>query len=185
MSAWLEQSALVCSHQRVSFRVVGRIRLSTDHLRPRSTRRPSGHRRGMIPPFIHHSHAPLSSNIAIEERLAVMIGSANNRQLWALFLDASDLQLQPLISINRLPVVPQWPDLVEVVRRLDEVMQDIGAARLVLVWERFASPRLSDLDLVWVRQLAAACNYQEIRLRAMLVSHCAGIRWIAPDDFAF
>ena len=139
----------------------------------------------MISPFTHHSHAPLSSNIAIEERVDDMIGSANNRQLWALFLDPADRQLQPLISITSLPVLPEWPDLVEVVRRLDEVMHNIGAARLVLVWERVASPHLSDLDLVWVRQLAAACGQEEIRLRAVLLSHCCGIRWIAPDDFAF
>jgi len=165
--------------------MIGRTRLSTEFTRLYPAYRRPGHRRGMTSPYTHHSHAPLSTNIAIEERVAAMIGSANYRQLWALFLDPFDLQLQPLISINSLPVLPEWPDLVEVVRRLDEVMHNIGAARLVLVWERFASPHLSDLDLIWVRQLAAACFRQEIPLRAVLLSHCGGIRWIAPDDFVF
>ena len=165
--------------------MIGRTRLSTEFTPSHATYRWPGHRGGMTPPYTRHSDAPLSTNIAIEERVVDLIGRAISRRLWVLFLDSSDVQLPVLVPIDGLPRVPEWPDTVRVVRRVDEIMQHIGAARLVLVWERFASPRLSGIDLIWVRQLAAVCDDQEIRLRAVVLSHRAGIRWIAPDDFAF
>jgi hypothetical protein len=136
-------------------------------------------------PFTDNIHSPLTSNTDIEERVSHLIGSANLRQLWVLFLDPSDVQLPLLIPICGLPHAPEWSDTSQVIRSVDEVMQEIGAERLVLVWERCASPRLSAVDLLWVRQIASVCDKQHVPLRAVLLSHHAGIRWIAPDDFAF
>jgi hypothetical protein len=62
-------------------------------------------------------------------------------------------------------------------------MDGIGAARIVLVLERYGPPVLSSADVAWARSLASGCQVAGLNLRAMLLSHRRGVRWIAPDDY--
>ena len=126
---------------------------------------------------------PLRTDTLIEERVSDLIGRANLRQLWLLFLDHNGVQLPLLIPINGLPTRPTEEDTSRVVDNVAEVMGVIGATALVVVWERYGPAHLSDDDTRWVRSLAKACGAVRLPLRAMLLSHRKGVRWIAADDY--
>jgi hypothetical protein len=134
-----------------------------------------------IPP--HDTLLPLTSDTLIEERVRILIGRAHQRQLWLLFLDRQDVQLPVLIPVDSLPGDPEPSATVAVIGRVLDLMEDIGSHALIIVWERYGSSTLTPQDLAWARSLASACHQARVPLRAMLLSHRSGVRWIAPDDY--
>ena len=137
-----------------------------------------------MPSFEDTQFLPLDTDAAIEERVADLIGRANQRQLWLLFLDQLELQLPLLIPIDGLPTSPSEEQLAVVLDRVREVMGDIGASSIVVVFERYGPAALTDQDIEWARSLRAGCAASGISLRAELLSHRNGVRWIAADDLA-
>ena len=126
---------------------------------------------------------PLHSDTLIEDRVRDLIGRANRRQLWLIFLDEYDVQLPLLIPIDGLPSQPDAAGTTAVVTNVLELMDEIGAVGLVMVWERYGPSTLTPQDTAWAQSMAAACLGARLRLRAMLLSHRSGVRWIAPDDY--
>lgn len=126
---------------------------------------------------------PLVSDEQVRERVDALIGKANQRQLWMLFLDEDGVQLPLLIPIDGLPARPTDEDTARVLDRVREVMVEIGAEFLVVVIERYASKTLTVHDRDWARSIAAACSATGIRLRAQLVSHRAGVSLLSAADF--
>lgn len=137
----------------------------------------------MRPSYEQDRLLPLASDAMIEERVLELIGRANRRQLWLLFLDEDNVQLPLLIPIDGLPPDPTDDGSVSVVDNVGELMGEIGAAGLVVVWERYGPSAMSVQDTAWARSFAAACVSAKVPLRAMLLSHRAGVRWIAADDY--
>jgi hypothetical protein len=127
---------------------------------------------------------PLSTDARIEERVSHLIGEAHTRQLWLLFVDGDDMQLPLLLPIGDLPPMPVPEATAVVVNNLGWLMREIGATRLILVWERRGDNTLAADDVAWVSALATACRGARVPLRAMFLAHCYGVRWIAPDDWA-
>ncbi|HEX4443843.1 MAG TPA: hypothetical protein VHZ81_09750 [Galbitalea sp.] len=125
---------------------------------------------------------PLSSDANIQDRVEQLIGRANQRQLWLLFLDELDLQLPLLIPIDGLPSEPSDEQTAQVLDRVREVMGEIGASSLVVVIERYGPATLTPQDIEWSRSLRRACDASGVALRAQLLSHRTGVRWIAADD---
>lgn len=126
---------------------------------------------------------PLASDTDIESRVTDLVGRANCRQLWLMFLDGDDVQLPILIPVDGLPTSPTANEATEVVTRVSELMTDIGAASLITVWERYGPVTLTAQDAVWARLLRAACDDGGVKLRGMLLSHRTGVRWIAETDY--
>jgi len=126
---------------------------------------------------------PLHSDTLIEDRVRDLIGRANRRQLWLIFLDEYDVQLPLLIPIDGLPSQPDAAGTTAVVTNVLELMDEIGAVGLVMVWERYGPSTLTPQDTAWAKSMAAACLGARLRLRAMLLSHRSGVRWIARDDY--
>jgi hypothetical protein len=139
----------------------------------------------MTKDLFNDSMAPLTSDALIEARVNALIGCANMRQLWLLFLDSDDYQLPLVIPIDGLPRDPKRKHTSAVVRNVAELMNEIGAVALVIVVERDGPATLSPSDYQWAHQLAKACRSAGLGPRAILLSHRRGIRWIAPDDYAF
>lgn len=131
----------------------------------------------------YDTHVPLTSDILIEERVRDLIGRANQRQLWLLFIDERNMQLPLIVPIDQLPSDPDPIATSAVVDNVVQLMDDIGAVGLILVWERYGQSQLNRQDLAWARSLATACVDARVGLRAMLLSHRSGVRWIAPDDY--
>ncbi|PRY69669.1 hypothetical protein B0I08_102346 [Glaciihabitans tibetensis] len=131
----------------------------------------------------YDSLVPLRTDFLIEQRVRDLIGRANLRQLWLLFLDEQQVQLPLLLPIDGLPSRPTEDGTARVVDNVVRLMEELGAAGLVVVWERYGPAHLSEGDTEWVRCFASACGAVRLPLRAMLLSHRHGVRWIAADDY--
>lgn len=137
----------------------------------------------MKPPAYEDTQTqPLDTDAEITARVGELIGRANSRQLWLLFLDDVNVQLPLLIPIDGLPADPTADQTERVVANIHELMLEIGAGSVVTVWERYGAPTLSRQDAAWARSLKDACDDQGVRLRAMLLSHRNGVSWIGDDD---
>jgi hypothetical protein len=137
----------------------------------------------MKPPSYDETRfSPLLTDSAIQGRVELLVGRASSRQLWLLFLDDENVQLPLLIPIDGLPAVPTDGQTAEVLDRVRQVMDDIGAAEVIVVLERYAAEALSDADLRWARSIRDGCEACGIPLRAQLLSHRSGARWLAADD---
>jgi hypothetical protein len=122
---------------------------------------------------------PLHTDALIRERARQLVGRAIRRQLWLFFLDEHDVQLPLLVPIDDLPPLPPDEPMVGLVALAEEV----GAASVVAVLERFGDETLTPADVAWARHLRDSTTATSIRLRAILLSHRRGVRWIAPDDY--
>ncbi len=138
----------------------------------------------MKPPAYEDSKlVPLSTDALIQQRAAALIGKAIRRQLWVMFLDGNDVQLPVLVPIDGLPTEPGEGDQLS--RALRELVDGVGAHSVVLVLERYGGQELTASDMAWARALHDAAASAEIRLRATLLSHRRGVRWVAQDDYRF
>jgi hypothetical protein len=102
-----------------------------------------------------------------------------------LFLDDQLVQLPVLLPIDGMPSDPTERATDRVMETVAYLMADIGASSVVLVWERWGPEKLTSQDVAWARSLHSACDAAGITLRAMLLSHRRGVRWIAQDDYRF
>ncbi len=126
---------------------------------------------------------PLTTDDLIEERVSALIGRACRRQLWLLFLDAEDVQLPILMPTDDFPVSPLPEYARALARGVSEILEATDAAQVILVWERYAGAELTAGDRAWARQLHDECTESGVRVRAQLLSHKRGVRWIAPEDY--
>lgn len=136
--------------------------------------------------MISHDEAqlePLTSDALIEKRVGDLIGRANRRQLWVLFLDSEDVQCPVIIPIDGLPSNP--PGGGGPGPAIRRAVDELEATSVILVWERYADAELGSADRAWIRALHESCAESEVRVRAVLLSHRSGVRWVAPDDWAF
>jgi hypothetical protein len=136
----------------------------------------------MSVPYEETELLPLITDEDIERRVADLIGRANSRQLWLLFLDELDLQLPLLIPIEGLPSEPTDDQAAAVIERVRELMGEIGATSVITVLERYGAATLTAQDAMWVRSLGRGCAERGVTLRAQLLSHRTGVRWIAPEE---
>ena len=133
-------------------------------------------------PYEETQLLPLSTDEDIERRVADLIGRANSRQLWLLFLDEVDVQLPLLIPIEGLPPEPADEQANEVIYRVRELMGEIGASAVIMVLERYGTATLTAQDSAWVRLLRRGCEECGVTLRAQLLSHRSGVRWIGAEE---
>ncbi|MHC5796380.1 hypothetical protein ACVXZ4_09490 [Lacisediminihabitans sp. FW035] len=127
---------------------------------------------------------PLTSDALIEERIAALVGRACRRQIWFLFLTGENIQLPLIIPVSDPPVMPDpgVPQLVDAVARAGD---GLDARSVIVVLERYAEPHITAADRAWARVLGQALDDTGLPMRAILVSHRRGIRWLAPDDYGF
>ncbi len=125
---------------------------------------------------------PLDSDAAVQERVELLIGAACRRQWWMLLLDAADRQLPVIIPMAGYPTTPNGGAAETLSTRIGETLEACGATQVVFVWERPGGRRISHLDRSWARALGASCAAAGITVRAQLISHDGGVRWMAPDD---
>ena len=136
---------------------------------------------------------PITSDRDIEQRVAVLLQRANRRQWWTLYLDGADVQQPVVMPMAGYPDDPHAPSGAEgtkgtvaemLARRLAEVVEAMDAAKVVFVWERPGGPAVTAADRSWASALGAACSATGVAVRAQLVLHDRGVRWLSPDDLA-
>ncbi len=127
---------------------------------------------------------PIVTGAEIEERVAALIGHACRRSLWLMFTDSDDIQLKVLVPIEDYPTSPGIGEAEALTSMINQLMDDLDAAHVILIWERRGSERFTPADHAWARAMSDACEDRRIALRAQLISHRSGVRWFAPDDYA-
>ena len=127
---------------------------------------------------------PLTTDSEIEDRIGQLLGTANQRQLWLILLDDRDQQLPLLIPIDGMPVRPPHLDDSGLGPAFQLLVDEYDVAAFVVVLERFASAELQNGDREWARVIDATCSDIGVPLRAVVVLHADGTRWLAPDDYA-
>lgn len=126
---------------------------------------------------------PLTTDDRILRRARDLVGRATLRQVWWFLLDADDRQIPLLLPVSGLPHLPS-PDSVDLLaHRLGVVCRHAEASAVVLVWERRGQRALTEADRRWAAVFAAAGHRASIPIRAQLLSHSGGVRWVAPDDY--
>ena len=135
-----------------------------------------------LPRYDESQLPPLTTDRDIERRVSDQIGRAHSRQLWLLFLDQFDIQLPVLIPIEGLPPEPTDDQCARVVDRVRELMGEIGATAVVTVLERYGPATLTVQDAGWARSLRQGFADRGVMLRAQLLSHRTGVRWIGDED---
>ncbi|WP_448810693.1 hypothetical protein [Agromyces bauzanensis] len=133
---------------------------------------------------------PITTDRDIEQRVADLLQGAHRRQWWTLYLDDADVQQPVLMPMAGYPDDPDAPVGAEgtvarvLANRLAEIVESIGAAKVVFVWERSGGASVTAADRAWASALGAACRNAGVAVRAQLVLHDRGVRWLAPDDLA-
>jgi hypothetical protein len=135
-------------------------------------------------------HVPLSTDYDVERRVGDLLQAAVRRQWWTLYLDADDVQrpvVMPMAGYPERPDEPSGDDRTAaelLANRLASIVEQIDAAKVIFVWERPGGPEFMPADVAWARALGAACRVEGVVVRAQLILHSNGVRWLAPDDFA-
>jgi hypothetical protein len=124
---------------------------------------------------------PLTTDALIHERATALVGRAVRRQLWLLFLDENDVQLPVIVPIDDIPVSP--PDVLML--GVADIADEVSAASVIAVIERFGDETLTPGDTAWARHLRESCAAASVPLRAILLSHRHGVRWVAEDDYLY
>ena len=127
---------------------------------------------------------PLGTDDLIEQRVAALIGRAQSRQIWLLFVDEHDVQLPLVMPISDIPVAPAADDAASWAELLRGTTEATNAHGVIVVVERYDAERLTQADRAWASLSRDGCRDAGVRLRAVLLSHRRGVRILAPDDYA-
>jgi hypothetical protein len=128
---------------------------------------------------------PLETDALIQHRVTELIGGACRRQLWFLFLDEHGVQLPVLMPIADPPLMPPPPESDVLLAMVGHLVEAVEASAIVLVVERPGGEEVSASDRAWAGALHAACHGVGVPLRALLLSHDHGVRWLAQDDYRY
>ena len=126
---------------------------------------------------------PLVTDELIERRVRAIVGRACRRQVWMLFLDEDDVQVPLILPMADYPASPGDGNAAIFAERVKDIVEVAGAEQVIFVWERYAGEQLSPVDIDWARHLHEACRAEGVPVRAQLLSHRRGVRWLAPDDY--
>jgi hypothetical protein len=127
---------------------------------------------------------PLTTDALIEQRVDSLIGRAQNRQIWLLFLDQNQVQSPLVLPISDVPVAPAPDDLDNWCELIRGTTEAVDAGDVIVVIERYAPERLTDADRGWARLVSDGCRVAGVTLRAVLLSHRHGVRLLAAEDYA-
>jgi hypothetical protein len=128
-------------------------------------------------------NVPLVTDELIEQRVQAIVGRACTRQVWMLFLDGKDFQIPLILPMADYPESPAGGNAETFADRVRDILEVARAAQVIFVWERYASDRLTPTDSAWAEQLHRACAAKGVSVRAQLLSHKRGVRWIAAEDY--
>lgn len=126
---------------------------------------------------------PLVTDELIEQRVRAIVGRACRRQVWMLFLDEDDVQIPLILPMADYPPFPGEGNAAVFAARVSEIVEVAGAARVIFVWERYAGEQLTSTERAWARELQKACLSEGVQVRAQVLSHKRGVRWMAPEDY--
>lgn len=133
---------------------------------------------------------PLDTDAQILDHAGSLLSTAIRRQTWLLFLDDDNLPVPLLIPIDGFPRVPGPEGALPFVSNLTREGLGIDGLSMIVVWERPGGEALSNDEKAWVTGFADAfaelARTDGLRnrptLRAQLLLHDAGVRWISAGE---
>ena len=130
----------------------------------------------------------------LTEVLTLLLRKASLRQLWLVMLDADSRVAGPLMALANYPRDPLAPagapdmprasHATVLAARMADIVEIVGASRVVLVWERPGDRPIGTEEHAWARELRNECRDRDISVRAQFVLHDGGLRQLTPDDFS-
>ena len=136
-----------------------------------------------IPKYLDTPDVSLADDDVLRQRIESLLGIANSRQVWLMFLDSNECQL-PTLMPAYVPEQPEPDDSEWLEQMVRTVTLGIGAATVVTIFERPGSGELTSSDCAWLRMLRASGAAGSIATRGPLLCHDAGVRWVGLDEFA-
>lgn len=133
--------------------------------------------------FADPARTPLTTDHRILQRADALVGGATGRRMWMMFLDHEHRQLRIVMPMTGVPELPDVWSARKIATRLADVVAMLEARQAFVVWERRGPQALTTAEVRWVRSLIAAAEECGLELRAQLLSHNGGVRWIALDDW--
>lgn len=128
----------------------------------------------------HPHDAPVDSDADVLDLASRIVGSALVEKLWSFFLGPDLKPARLIIPIEDLPPEPE-PHLVErMAQALADVLKMLGGGSVILVRERPGPPGIGALDAEWAEALRSTFAIAGAPLRAVLLSHDAGVRMFPP-----
>ncbi|MCA5923943.1 hypothetical protein [Curtobacterium oceanosedimentum] len=126
---------------------------------------------------------PVRTDDDVVRLVTAVIERAIRPQCWVLFLDDRGMPIPFLLPIADLPVEPD-EHVEDFAALIADVVTQLGAADVVLAWERPDADRLTPADWGWIDACACALDEQSVRLRAQVVVHTGGTAVIEFDEGA-
>ncbi len=126
----------------------------------------------------------LDSDIRILQHVEATIGRAVRREpaLRFVALDENGRASPRLLSLTGQPSRFDEDMAAGVAEWVDECADVVSIARLVAVWQRRGRDGFEEHELPWMLRLSAALRERGYPVRAWLLSHSRGVRWVAYDD---
>ncbi len=135
-----------------------------------------------IPTFDSVRDIPLATDEEVAERLSLILATAIRRQIWLMFLDGEGQQL-PVLIPSYVPARPRPREERGMARFMKHTTDEVGAASVIVTFERRAGADLTDADRVWLRSLRASCEHAEVDFRGPFLCHREGVRVVAPEEY--
>ena len=126
---------------------------------------------------------PITDDAELVERVRDLLERATQRQVWMLFLDDEDIQLPLLVPISDYPTSPRGDEAPAFAAHIGAVMRDVGAASVVIVWERYADAGATASDRAWAAAMCEACADAGVPVRAQVLCRRDGVRLLDSAEY--
>ena len=128
----------------------------------------------------------------LHDMLGHLLSRASIRQIWLFFFGADHRLMEPIMPMDDHPISPdEMCDTEDLGRlpfgrvfaeRMAWITEFIGAASVVVVWERVGPPKPTVLDLEWARTVGREAERLGMNLRAQFMLHNGGVRQLTGAE---
>jgi hypothetical protein len=126
-------------------------------------------------------HTPVRTDDDVVDLVNALLERPLTRQCWVLFLDERAVPISFVMPISDLPWQPD-EHVEDFAALVADVVKQLGAADVVLVWERPTESRLFPVDWEWVDACECALREQHVRIRAQVAVHTGGTAIVSLDE---
>lgn len=124
---------------------------------------------------------PVQTDDDVVDLVRILVQRPMRRQCWVFFLAERGVPVELAMPIADLPYQPD--DRVDDFGALvADVVEQVGAAQVVVAWERPNATALSMLDWEWVDALECTLDEHHVRLRGQVLVHEGGACMVDLDD---
>lgn len=126
-------------------------------------------------------HTPVRTDDDVVDLVDALLERPLTRQCWVLFLDERAVPISFVMPISDLPWQPD-EHVEDFAALAADVVQQLAAAEVVLVWERPGESRLVPVDWEWVDACECALREHGVRIRAQVAVHTGGTAVVSLDE---